>query len=107
MSTSSEAQEALTVIANSITVASIDNIKPDNTIIFNCDEYRDGNVNQFDGQVLYVTEEGAEVVYLSGHSSRNDLIPWKDILAKLDKRKPYISLSNAPFKGHFIEFSSS
>ena len=84
--------------------ANADVINVDNTIIFRCDEWRDGNISEFDGHVQSVREDGVDVVYLSGHRSRNDFIPFKDIIAKLDKRKPYISLKNAPYRGHFIEF---
>lgn len=80
------------------------NIKVGNTIIFRCDEFRDGSVYEFDGQVLIVNDGGVDVIYLSGYRSRNDFIPWSDILAKLDKRKPYITLSNAPYRGHFVEY---
>ncbi len=75
-----------------------------NTIIFSVDEYNNDRIEQFDGQIQWLDEKGAHVIYLSGHHSRNDHIPWKDIIAKLDKREPYISLENASFRGHFIEF---
>ena len=82
-----------------------DNIKVGNTLIFRCDEYRDGVITEYDGHVQIVDEEGAHVIYLSGYKSRNDFIPWKDIIAKVDKRKPWISLQgDAPYSGNFIEF---
>lgn len=86
-------------------IASQESIKKGNTIIFNVDEYRDGNIDQFDGHVLSVSDQGVSVVYLSGYKSRNDDICWKDVIAKLDKRRPWIKLSQAPFSGHFAEFN--
>ncbi len=86
--------------------ANPETIKTNNTIIFSCDEWRDGNKNEFDGTVQSVSDDGAHVVYLSGYRSRNDFIPFSDIIAKLDKRRPVRSLKNAPFRGHFIEFES-
>ena len=87
-------------------LASKENIKVGNTVIFKCDEYRNGNVSEYDGQVQIIDDKGVHVVYLSGYKSQNDHIPFTDVLAKLDKRKPYISLTNAPYSGHFIEFTS-
>jgi hypothetical protein len=87
-------------------LASQETLKVGNTIIFKCDEYNDGNPQEFDGQIQFIDENGVHVIYLSGHRSRNDHIPWENVLAKLDKRKPYITLSNAPYSGHFIEFSA-
>lgn len=76
------------------------------TVIFRCDEYRDGRMTEFDGHVQTVSEKGVDVLYLSGHRSRNDFIEWKDIIAKLDMSKPRVTLDNAPFSGHFHVFSS-
>ncbi len=85
--------------------ATQDNIKVNDTIIFKCDEFRNNDVQEFDGHVQIADEKGVHVVYLSGYRSRNDFIPYSDILAKLDKRKPYIKLTNAPYSGHFIEYA--
>jgi hypothetical protein len=79
-------------------------VKKGDTIIFNVDEYRDGSIDQFDGHVLSASDQGVSVVYLSGYKSRNDDISWSDVIAKLDKRKPYIKLKRAPFSGHFVEY---
>lgn len=78
--------------------------KEGDTIIFRVDEYRNGNVMEMDGNVLYQTPKGVEVLYLSGYRSRNDLIEWKDIIAKVDLSKPRVKLENAPFSGHFHVF---
>ncbi|MDH3354503.1 MAG: hypothetical protein OEL79_04730 [Chromatiales bacterium] len=85
--------------------ASADNVKVGNTLIFKCDEFSDGRPQEFDGQVQMVKDDGVDVIYLSGYRSRNDFIPWADILAKLDKRKPYIKLDSAPYSGHFVEYA--
>jgi hypothetical protein len=86
-------------------LASKENVKVGNTIIFNCDEFRNNDIQEFDGHVQIVDDEGVHVVYLSGYRSRNDHILWADVLAKLDKRKPYIKLTNATYSGHFVEFT--
>ena len=82
-----------------------DCVKLNNTIIFNADEYRNGNIEQFDGHVQSINEKGVDVLYLSRCKSRNGFITWENVIAKLDKRKPYISLKKAPYKGFFIEFN--
>ena len=81
-----------------------DRPKEGDTVIFKVDEYRNGSVSEFDGHVLSKTDLGVDVVYLSGYKSRNDFIPWGDLIAKLDLSMPIITLKNAPFTGHFIEY---
>lgn len=79
-------------------------LKPDDVIIFRVDEWRQGTKSEFDGHILSVNKKGVEVLYLSGYRSRNDFIPFADIIAKVDMSKPVITLKNAPFTGHFIEY---
>lgn len=76
------------------------------TIIFRCDEWRDGRMCEFDGHVQGVRENGVDVLYLSGYRSRNNFIEWKDIIAKVDLSKPCVRLKDAPFSGHFHVFSA-
>lgn len=85
--------------------ADINTVKQDDTVIFLCDEYRNGKKECFDGKVLYTTEQGAEVLYLSGYRSRNDLVPFEDIIAKVDLSMPEIKLDEHPYSGHFIKFT--
>lgn len=85
-------------------IASQNEIKIDNTIIFNVDEYRDNHIVDFDGKVQNVSENGVDVIYVSGYKSRNDFISWKDIIAKLDMRRPYVKLKKSSFSRHFLEF---
>ena len=80
------------------------NINVDDVVIFRVDEYRNGNICEFDGHVQIVNKLGVYVLYLSGYRSRNDFIEYKDIIAKVDKSMPIITLKNAPFTGHFIEY---
>jgi hypothetical protein len=87
--------------------ANSETIKINNVIIFRCDEWRNGNKTEFDGHVQSVREEGVNVVYLSGYRSRNDFIPFSDIIAKLDKSRPHVKLKNAPYNGRFVEFDTS
>ena len=85
--------------------ASPETIKVGNTLIFKCDEYRDGHICEFDGTVQMISEKGVDMIYLSGYKSRNDFIPWKDIVAKVDKRLPYVYLKDIAFSGHLLVFS--
>ena len=84
--------------------ASPETISVGNDLIFNVDEYRRGKKEPFDGTVKRVQSTGVDVIYLSGHRSRNDFIPWCDIIAKVDLSMPRVSLENAPFNGHFAVF---
>ena len=90
-----------------MTVANKDTIKENNIIIFSCDMYRDNDYTEYDGHVLYLTDKGAEVVFLEGYKSRNELVPWDKIIAKVDKSKPYISLMpEVAYSGHFVLFDN-
>ena len=77
------------------------NVRQGNTILFRVDEYRSGDIDIMGGQVLYVSSKGAKVVYLSGYRSRNDFIPWKDIIAKVDRRRKYAKVPGTPYSGKF------
>ena len=81
-----------------------DSIKVGNTVIFFVDEYRKGKKEEFDGQVQSIREDGVSVIYLSGYRSRNDFIPWEDVVAKVDGRKPYKRLERASYSGKFLVF---
>ena len=87
-----------------IMIASKNTIKINNTIVFYCDEYNNGDIEAFDGTVQTINEKGVDVVYLSGYQSRNDFILWKDIIAKLDKRRTWIGLP-CGYSGQFLEFT--
>lgn len=86
--------------------ASQDTVKEGNVIICMIDEYRNNNKEAFDCNILSVNEKGADVVYLSGYKSRNDFVEWSDMVAKVDKRKPQITVADGTFTGHFAVFSS-
>jgi hypothetical protein len=73
-------------------------VTKDDTIIFRVDEYRDGRISEFDGIVQSVKDAGVHVIYLSGYRSRDDFIPWFDVIAKVDRSQPIIELENAPFR---------
>jgi len=85
--------------------ASRDNIKVNNVVLFNKDEYATGDVQEFHGQVLGLDNNGVHVAYLSGYQSRNDFVPWGAIFAKVDKRRTWIKLSNSEYNGNFLEFT--
>jgi hypothetical protein len=82
------------------------NVKEGDVIIAMIDEWRNGEKSAFDGNVLFVNDKGAEVVYLSGYRSRNDFVEWANIVAKVDRRKPVISVADGTFSGNFMEFES-
>ena len=87
--------------------ANSDTIKIGDEIIFYCDEYRDNNISEYNGSVQSIDALGVDVLYLSGFHSRNDSIPFSDIIAKVDAAVPRIKLKNAPYNGHFVEFNRS
>ncbi len=78
------------------------NVKVGNTVIFLVDEWRNGEKSDFDGSVTSVTDTGVDVCYLSGFRSRNDFIPWSDVLAKLDKRRAWVKVPDTCYSGHFL-----
>ena len=57
-----------------------------------------------DGEVISVLDEGVDLCYLEGYKSRNEVVPWKDIVAKLDMRLPSISVGDGTYEGNFLEF---
>lgn len=83
-----------------------DTVKVGDTLICLIDEWRRGKKDGFDGEVLSIDDDGVNVVYLSGYRSRNDHVPWEDIIARPCESEPYISLSpwGAPFRGQFEVF---
>ena len=83
-----------------------EDIKKGDTVIFRVDEFRDGHITEFDGEVYSVSDRGVDVKYLSGYRSRDDLIPWSNVIAKVDMEMPYIQLKDAPYSGHFKEYSA-
>ena len=84
-------------------IATKKNLLEGDTVIFLCDEYRRGEKSAFDGQIQFVNDETVSVIYLSGYKSRNDDIPYEDILAKVDKSKPWVELE-VNYSGHFQVF---
>ena len=87
--------------------ASKDNIKANDAIIFRASEFKDGSISEFNGNVLDVGVDGVEVVYLSGWRTRYDAIPYGDVIAKVDKDQLRIKLDNAPYSGHFLQFTNN
>lgn len=85
------------------------NIKPflkkGDTVICMISEYRVDQKRAFDCTVQHVSDKGASVCYLSGYKSRNDDVPWADIVAKVDKTKPWVQLDDIPFSGSFHVFN--
>lgn len=79
----------------------VDEVRVGNIVIFYVDEFRNGHAQPFDGHVQDVRKEGVDVLYLSGHRSRHDFIPWADIIAKVDKRRRFVRLKLAMFSGRF------
>lgn len=84
--------------------ASQHSIKVGDTVIFHCSPYGDGDIGEFDGLVLSLSDTGIDVSYLQGYKSMNDKVPFTDVIAKVDFSQPRIKLKNAPYSGHFVEF---
>ena len=82
------------------------NVKEEDVIICLVDEWHSGDKSAFDGDVVSVKDDGVDVIYLSGYRSRNDFIPWADILAKVDLSQARVNLANAPYEGHFQVFGA-
>lgn len=80
------------------------NIKVGNVLIFLVDEWNTGSSTEMDGHVQIIDDLGVHVIYLSGYRSRNDFIPWNDIIAKVDKRRKWVSLGEFAYKGNFLVF---
>lgn len=81
-------------------------VKKGDVVIALVDEWNDGRKMAFDGHVQQVREDGVELLYLSGHRSRNDFVPWADVVARVDRGKPRITLGDTGFVGHFDTFGS-
>lgn len=80
-----------------------DDIKSGDVLICSIDEWRDGKPFNFDCHVLMKLNGGFDVVYLSGFRSRNDFVPYKDIIAKVDLTMPIVDIDG--FSGHFKVFN--
>ena len=72
------------------------------TVICLIDEWRSGEKTDFDCNVTSIADDGIDVIYLSGYRSRNDFVPWADVLAKLDKRAARVSVPGTSYEGHFV-----
>lgn len=84
--------------------ASQETIKKGNELLCSIDVFRTGNFDVFNGGVLRIDADGVELIYLQGIHSRTDFIAWQNIHAKVDKRKPVISIHG--FKGRFQPFDN-
>lgn len=83
-----------------------ENIKVGDTLICMIDEWGRGEKSAFDGHVTWMNSRGVDVSYLSGYRSRNDFVPWADIVAKLDMSQPRVLVADGAFEGHFAVFSA-
>ena len=72
------------------------------TVICMIDEWRSGTKSDFDGTVTAFNDKGVDVLYLSGYRSRNDFVPWADVLAKLDRRADRVQVPGTSYEGHFV-----
>lgn len=79
-------------------------IKKSDVLICMIDEYRQGKKDAFDCHIISMKENGVDVCYLSGYRSRNDFVPWTDIVAKVDMEQPVILIADGAFRGHFTVF---
>lgn len=87
-----------------------DTVAVGDTVIAMVDEYHRGEKCAFDGTVMHVNKEGVDILYLSGYRSRNDFVPFRDLLAKVDKSAPHVAVPDTysdaiAFTGNFQLFS--
>lgn len=68
------------------------------------DEWGKGEQDAFDCHITSIRKDGVDVCYLSGYRSRNDFVPWADVVARVDKSRPWVQLEIG-FSGHFEVFS--
>jgi hypothetical protein len=78
-------------------------INPKDVLICMIDEWNEGEKHAFDCYITGIRESGVDVCYLSGYRSRNDFVPWEDVVAKVDKSRPWVKLEIG-FSGHFEVF---
>lgn len=87
-----------------MTIASMDTIKPNNIVICRIKDNISKEDDYWDCNVIGTYENFVTVCYLEGYKSRTDNIQYKDIIAKVDQRRKWISLPNNIFKGQFLVF---
>jgi hypothetical protein len=88
------------------TICSADKINKGDTLICMIDEWNEGDKESFDCHITSFEETGVNVIYLSGFRSRNDFVPWEDVVAKVDLGKPWIDLEGTVYKGNFEVFNT-
>ena len=62
-------------------------LNPNDIVVFYVDVYHEGKKSVYDGNVISINKHNktVSVVYLEGYHSRNDDIPFEDMLAKADE----------------------
>ena len=58
-------------------------MKPDDVLICMIDEWGKGEKEAFDCRITSIRKDGVDVCYLSGYRSRNDFVPWADVVARV------------------------
>jgi hypothetical protein len=76
-------------------------VKPDDVLICMIDEWGKGEKEAFDCHITSIRKAGVDVCYLSGYRSRNDFVPWADVVARVDMTRPIIRVADGAFRGHF------
>lgn len=87
-------------------IATKEDIKEGDKVIALVEEYAGRGEEAFDGDVLYTTDKGVAICYLSGYKSRTDDITWDKILAKVDKRRKWVDLKGINYSGNFQIFNA-
>lgn len=74
-------------------------------VVFRVDPYYQGNKEVFFGNVVgvYPESERVDVVYLEGYKSRNDFIPYDDILAVYDEDGEVMSFGGVSGKSILLK----
>lgn len=74
-------------------------------VVFRIDPYYQGNKEVFFGNVINVYPESkrVDVVYLEGYKSRNDFIPYDDMLAVYDEDGKMMSFDGVSGKSILLK----
>ena len=59
--------------------------------------YEEGKFDVEEGTVLFVNGDNVDLIWLEGYKSRNDTVPFDDVLSLHDKAGPHMELF--PFSG--------
>ena len=86
--------------------ASKSTISKKDILICMVEEYAEQGKEAFDCTITSIDDDSVDVLYLSGYKSRNDTVPFSDVVAKVDLKQPVSLVADGIFKGHFLVFDA-